>query len=47
MRLTLVGPELSPKTIFSKNITLADNLTASLHGKNFSFFFERERVLFT
>jgi hypothetical protein len=31
-----VGPELSPKSIFSKNITLADNLTASLHGKNFS-----------
>jgi hypothetical protein len=43
MRLTLVGPDLSPKTIFSKNITLADNLTSSLHGKNFSFFF---RVLY-
>jgi len=45
MRVTLVGPELSPKSIFSKNLTLADNMTASLHSEDYDSFRRKRSLL--
>lgn len=44
VRITMVGPELSPKTIFSENLSLGDNITATLKRDDYAAFRRNSRA---